>query len=266
MNHASCQGVEVLRVPQWGELEWLRHGFSTRLAGFSTVYRREPSGDLNLGLTAADDPGNVAINREKFLSCIASSAERFKLVTLRQIHSEAVFRVGAEDSRNPRDGDGLMTNEPGLLLGIQTADCIPVLVADRRTHAVAAFHAGWRGTVRRIVEKGIARMMEEFGSRRSDLTAAIGPGIGRCCYIVGEELRQEFQQEFAYADQLFDDASSLRLDLVEANRRQLVDAGMQESSIYCLNHCTSCDTRRFFSHRAENGHTGRLMSVIGVER
>ena len=96
-----------------------------------------------------------------------------------------------------------MTDEPGLLLGIQTADCIPVLVADRRRRAVAAFHAGWRGTVKRIVENGIGRMRMEFGSRPEDLLAAIGPGILACCYAVGEEVLSEFESQFSYGTDLF---------------------------------------------------------------
>ena len=103
----------------------------------------------------------------------------------------------------PLEADGLMTDEPGLLLGVQTADCIPVLVADRKRRAVAAFHAGWRGTVKRIVETGVGRMRLEFGSRPEDLIAAIGPGIGPCCYAVGEEVLSEFESQFAYARELF---------------------------------------------------------------
>ena len=100
-------------------------------------------------------------------------------------------------------GDGLMTGEPGVLLGIQTADCIPVLVADRKNRAVAAFHAGWRGTLARIVENGVGRMRLEFGSKPEHLIASIGPGIGQCCYAVGEEVRQQFESQFTYAPELF---------------------------------------------------------------
>src|SRR6185437_9538717 len=104
-------------------------------------------------------------------------------------------------------GDGLMASEPGLLLCIQTADCIPVLIADRKNRAVAAFHAGWRGTLGRIVENGVGRMRLEFGSRPEDMIAAIGPGIGQCCYAIGEEVRQQFESQFAYASELFREVS-----------------------------------------------------------
>ncbi len=187
-------------------------------------------------------------------------------------------------------GDGLISTEAGLLLAIQTADCIPVLVADVRQRIVAAFHAGWRGTLARIVERGVGRMRAEFGSRPDDLTAAIGPGIGRCCYSVGEEVCMEFHSQFAYADSLFEEVFDLdpikqkypmlfltarapghsnlgpgiHLDLAEANRRQLLAAGLQARNIHVLGLCTACDTKRFFSHRAEQGFTGRMLSVIGV--
>ena len=186
--------------------------------------------------------------------------------------------------------DGFMTAEPGLLLGIQTADCIPVLVADRKQRAVAAFHAGWRGTVRRIVETGVGRMRLEFGSRAEDLVAAIGPGIGACCYAVGEEVFSSFESQFSYARELFREVydadpvrtkypmlfltqrapghspigPSLHLDLVEANRRQLLDAGLKPRAVKVVGGCTSCQPELFFSHRASRGHAGRLLSVIGI--
>ncbi len=147
-----------------------------------------------------------------------------------------------------------MTDEPGVLLGIQTADCIPVLVADRKNRAVAAFHAGWRGTLARIVENGVGRMRLEFGSRPEHLIASIGPGIGQCCYSVGDEVREQFESQFIYAPALFrevydsdpvkekypmlfltarapghsDLGPRMHLDLAEANRRQLLAAGLKK--------------------------------------
>jgi YfiH family protein len=187
-------------------------------------------------------------------------------------------------------GDGLMTDQPGLLLAVQTADCIPVLVADRKRRAVAAFHAGWRGTVQRIVESGVGRMRLEFGSRPEDLAAAIGPGIGACCYAVGEEVLSSFDSQFAYAHNLFREVCdadpvrakypmlfltqrapghspigpSLHLDLAEANRRQLLAAGLKPRSIQLVGGCTGCQPELFFSHRASRGHAGRMLSVIGI--
>ena len=198
--------VQVVSVPSWSKTSWLVHGFSTRPGGKTTVYRQP--GDLNLSFTDSDDRKNVAANRELFLQAAAGRKKFLGMVTLRQIHSSLIHLVGAGDVRaNDQPavlkGDGLMTGEPGVLLGIQTADCIPVLVADRKNRAVAAFHAGWRGTLARIVENGVGRMRVEFGSRPEDLIASVGPGIGRCCYSVGQEVRDQFESQFIYAADLF---------------------------------------------------------------
>jgi len=302
---ATC-GPDILRVPQWCQYDWLIHGFSTRVGGVSTAYqpdsRKQKCGELNLGLTAADSPQNVKRNRELFVQALladpnlASKSEGInapELHLLRQIHSGLVHRTGVAEkspSATPLRGDGWIATKPGTLIGIQTADCIPVLVVDVCQRIVAAFHAGWRGTLARIVERGVGRLRAEFGSQPRDLTAAIGPGIGRCCYSVGEEVRMEFTSQFNYADSLFEEVfdldpikekypmlfltarapghsnlgPSLHLDLVEANRRQLMDAGIAPEKIYALNLCTSCDTKRFFSHRGEQGFTGRMVSAIGI--
>ena len=173
---------------------------------------------------------------------------------------------------------------------MQTADCLPVIVADRKRRAVGIFHAGWRGTVKRIAEKGVGEMRRWFGSDPRNLVAAIGPGVRGCCYQVGEEVRNKFETQFAYADALFrevkesdpirerypllfltarapghsDLPARLFLDLVEANRRQLLDAGVPAKNIEASAPCTACHPDLFFSHRAEKGVTGRLMGAVGV--
>ncbi len=207
MASSQTRRLEVVRVPAWAELPWLIHGFSTRLGGGTTVYRPGAT-DLNLGFTDSDDRDVVAANRGLFVTAATEGKEILGMVTLRQIHSSLIRRVSAKDvglNGMPAvlKGDGLMTDEPGVLLGIQTADCIPILVADRKNRAVAAFHAGWRGTLARIVENGVGRMRLEFGSRPEHLIASIGPGIGQCCYAVGEEVRQQFESQFIYAPDLF---------------------------------------------------------------
>jgi polyphenol oxidase len=300
-NVTRAKGPEVVRVPNWASrskpgLSWLIHGFSTRLGGRTTVYR--PGGsDLNLGFTDSDDRDVVSANRGLFLDAAAEGKEILGLVTLRQIHSSLIRRVSVSDVGQAGmpavlKGDGLMTDEPGVLLGIQTADCVPVLVADRKNRAVAAFHAGWRGTLARIVENGVGRMRLEFGSKPEHLIASVGPAIGACCYAVGEEVREQFESQFIYAPELFrevydsdpvktkypmlfltarapghsDIGPAMHLDLAEANRRQLLAAGLKKSAIFLTGQCTGCHTDRFFSHRTERGFTGRMMSVIGVAR
>ncbi|MFT4112446.1 peptidoglycan editing factor PgeF [Silvibacterium sp.] len=255
----------VVTSPLLASLPWLMHGFSTRLGGVSSVYGRE--GDCNLGWTATDDAEHVAENRRR-LAAEVSQDDATPFATLKQIHSATTVRVSACDAapRATTEADGMMTAEPGVLLAVQTADCIPVLVADTRLRAVAGFHAGWRGTVAAIVEEGIARMHEEFGSEPEELVAAIGPGIGPCCYAVGNEVRQRFAERFPYADALFSlkDDGSLHLNLWEANRQQLLAAGLKAKAVWVAEECTSCRVDRYFSYRKENGFTGRMFSVIGI--
>jgi YfiH family protein len=296
MAVSQATSLELDRVPGWEDLTWLIHGFSTRLGGKTTVYR-PGAFDLNLGFTDSDDRSVVAANRRLFVTAATEGKDILGLVTLRQIHSSLIHRVSAKDVRDPGvpavlKGDGLMTGEPGVLVGIQTADCIPVLVADRKQKAVAAFHAGWRGTLARIVENGVGRMRLEFGSKPEHLIASIGPGIGQCCYSVGDEVREQFESQFNYASELFREVydsdpvrekypmlfltarapghselnPAMHLDLAEANRRQLLAAGLKKSGIFLTGQCTGCRTDRYFSHRVERGFTGRLMSVIGIAR
>jgi len=265
-------GVRLLKAPLWADIVGLWHGFSTRLGGVSTVYSAGGTGELNLGLSAADEPDNVWRNRRLLAEAATGSAET-PLRTVRQVHSAVSLVVGAGQGAGlawqPHVADGLMTAERGILLAIQTADCIPVLVADRRGRAVAAFHAGWRGTVAGIVEAGVAQMVAEFGCDPGELTAAIGPGIGACCYQVGDEVWQRFGDRFEYAAELFTPVPGAapdqrKLDLAEANRRQLVAAGVPAGAIALVGGCTSCRPDIYFSHRAEKGHAGRMMTVIGL--
>lgn len=289
---AAGNQIEILNSPLLVEIDWLVSGFSTRAGGTTEIYKPDHgAAELNLGFTTSDSRENVLENRRRFLKSLTDDPS-FAMVTLRQVHSSVIRRVTAKDAgKDARwKADGMITSEPRLLLAIQTADCVPVLVADRRQRAVAAFHAGWRGTLKRIVENGVGRMRLEFGSKPKDLVAAIGPAIGQCCYAVGEEVRSEFLSQFAYADDLFCDVydsdpvrekypllfltarapghsnigPSLHLDLAEANRRQLLDAGLKPGSISVLGECTSCCGDRYFSYRESQGFTGRMLSVIGV--
>ena len=310
-------GIQRLHIPAWQNFPWLRHGFSTRAGGVSTVYDDVPgASSLNLGWTTHDAPAHVAENRRRFLAEVAGgSADTVPcslfpvpcLITLRQIHSGMVRvvesgdlaiegRLQTADGRALLRGDGIMTSQPGLLLGIQTADCVPVLLADVRHRAVAAFHAGWRGTLARIVQRGIGTMRLRYGSRPQDLLAVVGPSIGPCCYAVGEEVRFQFESQFAYAPDIFSEVydsdpvrdkypllfltarapghsnigPQIHLNLWEANRRQLMDAGIPAKRISVVGECSACSGlgtatgRKYFSHRAESGFTGRMLAVVGV--
>jgi len=283
-------------------LPWLIHGFSTRVAGFSNAYGKR---DLNLGLTKDDARATVERNRAAFLRAV-SAVDRsgdsrprlsgraklgplWPLITLRQIHSDIIRSVDSIPDE-PLTGDGLITATPGILLAIQTADCLPVILVDPKHRAAGVFHAGWRGTLKRIVEKGVGEMFRCFGSRPADLKAAIGPGIGGCCYEVGEEVRTKFESQFAYGASLFRDVkesdpvrekypllfltarapghselpTKIFLDLMEANRQQLLAAGVPKKSIEASPLCTNCHPELLFSFRAEKGKTGRMMGLVGI--
>jgi YfiH family protein len=281
--------IQLLHSDKLAKLPWLVHAFSTRQGGVSRVYGGNA---LNLGFTKHDSRKAVERNRELFLKNlgVTSGHKPWPLVTLRQIHSDLVHRV----ERAPEQilvGDGLITDVPELLLAVQTADCLPVIVVDRKRRVVGVFHAGWRGTVKRIVEKGIGEMRRHFGSDPRNLVAAIGPGVHGCCYEVGEEVRNRFETQFAYAADLFREVKEadpvreknpllfltarapghsalpvkLFLDLVEANRRQLMDAGVTANNIEASAPCTGCRPDLLFSFRADKGVTGRIMGVVGIK-
>ena len=300
-NRVSEQSIiNILRVPYLSKFPWLVHGFSTRLGGFSRAYGGKA---LNLGFTKEDSNSTVERNRAAFLRELHSShrarassktlprenLSHWPLVTLRQVHSDIIHFIDSPpDSQLP--GDGLITATPGLLLGIQTADCLPIILLDPKRHAIGVFHAGWRGTVKRIVEKGVGEMHRRFGSRPGDLGAAIGPGIHGCCYQVGAEVREKFDSQFSYAAKLFREVEErdpvrekypmlfltarppghdvlpkkIFLDLVEANRQQLLAAGVPAKNIEASSLCTNCRPDVLFSYRAEKGKTGRMIAVVGI--
>jgi len=292
-----ARGLQILEAPALKRLDWLVHGFSTRPGGASELERghagKTTAGkNLNLGFAEWDTRERVQENRDGF--CSALAAARMRLATLSQIHSDVVHiaaRAVASRNERPPKGDALITREPGVLLVVQTADCIPILLADTRRRAVAAVHAGWRGTLSRIGAKTIGRMQMEFGTRPEDVFAALGPGIGRCCYEVDPELAREFRGQFPNAREWFDgpfDALAadendpnwlpwltmrppghppppprLQLDLIAANRAILADAGVPSAQISASEFCTSCRTDLFFSFRRERT-TGRMMAAIGI--
>jgi YfiH family protein len=288
IKRAKNARLTILHSEALTRIPWLVHGFSTRGGGFSRVHGGKV---LNLGFTKQDSRSAVERNRAAFLSQLgaANGKKLWPLVTLRQIHSALIHCV-AELPKEPLVGDGLITCMPDVVLSIQTADCLPVILVDTKQRAVGVFHAGWRGTVKRIVEKGVGEMCRCFGTLPKNIKAAIGPGIHGCCFDVGPEVRQQFESQFVYASDLFretEESDPVRekypllfltarapghsdlptktfLDLVEANRRQLIDAGVSTKNIGASQLCTACRPDLLFSYRAEKGVTGRLMGVVAT--
>src|ERR1019366_4522705 len=285
-----ARGLQIVESQALARLGWLVHGFSTRPGGESLLDDKRV---LNLGFTDWDDRVRVAANRTKFAAALP--AREMLLVTLRQFHSDVICVAAAPmaDASNayaPR-ADALTTRTPGLLLGVQTADCVPILLADMRQRVVAAIYAGWRGTLARIAVKALGRMRMEFGTCPRDVVAALGPAIGRCCYEVGPEVAQAFAAQFRSAAHWFDGPFEqwahgeeplwlpwltmmppghvpppprVQFDLRACNRWQLIDAGVPKAQIDVSDLCTACRTDLLFSYRREGAKTGRMMAVIGV--
>jgi YfiH family protein len=295
-------GLQILEAPPLARFGWLVHGFSTRPGGASELTEnRNPAAAkkntaaekvLNLGFTVGDSRERVLQNRAKFFAALGASGMR--VVALRQIHSDIVHLVSAAQTMQSEpalQGDALITREPGILLTIQTADCIPVLLADTRQRSVAAIHSGWRGTAQRVAEKTLGRMQMEFGTRPQDVIAVLGPGIGGCCYEVGHEVVKEFSAKFPNAPDWFTvpfaalensdhdpnwlpwltmrppghapPAPRAHLDLIAANRAILAGAGIAPKNIFSSGFCTACRGDLFFSYRREHS-SGRLMAAIGI--
>jgi YfiH family protein len=173
------------------------------------------------------------------------------MASVKQIHS-AVALV----ARGPGcvgEGDALLTSEPGVAVSVRTADCFPVLLADPETRSVAAIHAGWRGTVSGVVRTSLDRMRSEFGTDAANVYAAMGPGIGACCYQVGVEVARQFGMTEAG-----------NVDLAVENRNQLIAAGLQPDRIEQVGGCTFCNPAQFFSWRRDHDRAGRMVSFIRV--
>jgi polyphenol oxidase len=175
------------------------------------------------------------------------------MVSLQQIHSSDVLVADGQPGC-VGEGDALITREPGVTISVRTADCYPILLVDPEVRAVAVVHAGWRGTAGRIVAKTLERMGSEFGADASKIIAAIGPGIGACCYEVGAEVAAQFGK-----------SGSGKLNLAEENRKQLVAEGVAGSCIDVLGDCTRCDATRFHSYRRDKDAAGRMISFIGID-
>jgi YfiH family protein len=247
------------------EREGFANAFSTRGGGVSPF----PEASLNLAGFDQDSAENIRENRRRFISLVGGE---WTLATCWQVHGRDVRAVrDSSEAQNENERcDALTTDLPGVLLGVKTADCVPVVIGDARTGACAAVHAGWRGTLAGVVRHALARMSEEFGTRPEDVRAAIGPAALACCYEVGPEVVEAFRAEFTYADALFTPTVEGRalVDLHRANLEQLTASGVSPERVHALPLCTMCRPEEFFSYRRDrklHGRTGRLLSVIGLK-
>ncbi|HET9478929.1 MAG TPA: peptidoglycan editing factor PgeF [Pyrinomonadaceae bacterium] len=266
----------------WRELNGLRalvcrpleqdgfvNGFSTRLGGVSSM----PHESLSLAGFHDDAAENILENRRRFLKLFPG---HWTLAGCWQVHGADVRVVGSVEDAKPAENqlgetvycDVIVSNADGVLAGVKTADCVPILIGDPRTRAFAAVHAGWRGTLESAAIAGVKRLSEEYGARPEELRVAIGASAGPCCYEVGAEVIDAFSSRFANGANLFTPTRPGHglIDLLKANRDQLESIGVLSEKIHIAPICTMCRTDLFFSYRKEktlNGKVGRLMAVIG---
>jgi YfiH family protein len=252
----------MLQVKRESQITFLRSEALDRVPrivhAFST--RRSDRNDFALGAGAASNP-LVQMNRIRFVAAVG--AVGWPVLKLKQVHS-GVVRVMEDTSAAGEavEGDAAITSLPGVLLSVQTADCVPILLADSRVRAVAAVHAGWRGTAAHIVETTIRELQRQYGVPPADVIAAIGPHIGPCCYEVGEEVVEAVHESFAIERR--QDWPKPHLNLATANREQLLSAGVSEARIEVSSLCTRCREDLFFSYRRDGVRTGHMLSIIGI--
>jgi YfiH family protein len=232
-------------------LEGFRHGFTTRDGGSS----RGPFRSLNLSTSVGDDPVRVEENWERL-----RQATGLVFARVRQVHGCRV--VEADSGAQPgEEADAVISAVPGVAASVAVADCVPLLIADPRSGSAAAVHAGWRGTLDRVAAEGVHALVKRHGARPSDLLAAIGPSIGPCCFEVSRELAIRFRDQLGAAAGN-PRSSGSRADLWLANEQILKGAGLARRRIEVLGRCTSCEDDVFFSHRRDQGRTGRHLAFI----
>jgi len=267
MNRSERDGLTFLHLPAWDETLALNHGFLTRSGGVSP----HPYATLNLGPFSGDPPSNIETNLRRVARALGISPER--VFCARQVHGAAIREAHSSDilnsaftSPDPFQCDGLVTDEPGVFLGVLSADCLPILLFDPARPAVAAIHAGWRGTLQGISEKAVGCLRAWYGSKPEDLQAAFGPAIGPCCYRVGEDVATRFRDTDPGTGPCMPMTApgQWSLDLAALNRRQFLRSGLRLTNLFFSGSCTRCFSDQFFSVRAQGDPTGRLISVIGL--
>lgn len=258
-----------VRLLVCGELEGVgfANGFSTRLGGVSSLVPDMEGSELNLAGFNEDTRENIYENRRRFLALFT---KEYRLATAWQVHGDNIRFVRDHGETGDADerADALVSNLDDVLVGVKTADCVPILIGDKVTGAYAAVHAGWRGTARSITRKAVATLHKEFGSDPKDLICAIGPAAGCELYEVGQDVIDTFAQNLPSSDRYFTNTrpGHALVDLKTANRDQLTDSGVDVSKIYIAPYCTMERVDLFFSYRIEKkkfGRTGRLVSVVG---
>jgi hypothetical protein len=248
----SEEGLDLLVCREFEERD-LPHGFSLRSRRWDDATLVEPYG--------------LAAHVKSDFQDLANRLGTSDVVSMQQVHGTELTIIGDPPDKAPVC-DGIFTRREDVALVVQTADCVPMLMWDPDQNVVAAVHAGWRGTLGRIAEKAADMFLSRFSSRSESIYVALGPAIGPCCYEVGPEVVDAYTRQLTSADELFSTGPRGRqhLDVIEANRRQLVASGISEDRIFSTEMCTSCDNGFLYSYRKEGEGTGRLYGAISVAR
>lgn len=249
-------------------IPYIKHGFSTRLGGVS----EGKYSTMNLSFSSGDTDENVYENHRRLAKSMGMECER--MVSTHQVHTANIRVVTEQDCgkgvtipKDWTDNDAHITNCPNVFLKISVADCVPVFLVDTEKKAVGAIHSGWRGTVLKISKKTIEKMKEVYGTDTKDITAVIGPSICQKCYEVSYDVCEKFIQIFGgkYTDSYIKEFDGrYYLNLWEANRLILLEAGVKEENITISGLCTCCNHELLFSHRATKGERGGMAGFIGI--
>ena len=259
--------VPYYSFPSFDNVGFVRHGFSTRLGGVS----EGTFASMNLGFTRGDDSAAVAENYRRFCTAIGVKAE--DTVLSAQTHTVNVYNATAADcgrgvtrERGYTDVDGLITNEPNVVLCTHYADCVPLFFVDPVRRVVATSHAGWRGTVGGIGRVTVERMHSDYGCEPSDILVGIGPSIGRCCFEVDTPVMDEFSKLAFFDGNCYTDDGNgkYHIDLWEVNRRCLLNAGVKANNITVTDICTRCHPDVLWSHRFSGSARGSLAAFIAI--
>lgn len=246
---------------------FVKHGFSTRLGGVSEGI----FASMNLGFHRGDDDNAVKENYHRLCEAIGVRAE--DIVMSAQTHTTNIVNVTAADrgrgitrERGYTDVDGLITDEPNVVLCTHYADCVPLFFADPVRHVIATSHGGWRGTVGGMAQKTVQRMVSDYGCRAENILAGIGPSIGKCCFEVDAPVYDEFAK-LPFFDSVYftaDGGGKYHIDLWEVNRRFLLDSGVKAKNITVTDLCTRCHPDVLWSHRYTGGQRGSLAALIAL--
>ncbi|SHK39470.1 peptidoglycan editing factor PgeF [Paramaledivibacter caminithermalis] len=264
-SRLESNNIVYFKIPSFEKSGLVKHCFTSRIGGISN----KPYNSLNLGINTMDKKENILKNYE--LICKALKINIKNLVISDQVHKDNILVVeekykgnGLINDRCFNEIDALITNKKCIPLVTLYADCVPIFILDTKRKIIALAHSGWRGTVKKIGKKVIYRMINDFGTKPNDCIVGIGPSIGKCCYEVDDYVIDRFKDNYKNTKDFIEDKGKGKylLDLWNANKVSLIEAGVPSNNIIISNICTQCNNDIFFSYRAENGKTGRMAAIL----